>query len=330
MALALSPNRCSWLAWILCAGLATWVIIAPRLDAYKNFLEDSDIYVGDARQQLTPYITEHADQDYASQYYRRVFMPLGVDTLYHALSKFYDVNIASRYVGFALLFTTFIFAGLAAGNLCGRWAGLAAMCYIMSATSVQELTQQGIPRSFAPACMAICIWAASLKNWRLMAACTVISALFYPIIAVISGLWLTINLCLYSGLAWRKKSSPVSLQPFKLLILTAVLSIAALLPAAIHVQDYGKPITRNEIKNYPEADQFGRYQTNNDGVWGQSFLYTLQQNLMYNALVGYRSPFFPSFYIRNVWETPDRLPLLLSAFSVMIMGVCHPLLAKAA
>lgn len=291
------------------------------MGAYEDFLSNRALTTGDARQQIIPYIQAHADEDYISRYYRQAFIPLGIDVLYQSAGRFADVDIFARYTGFALLIATITFSGLAVANLAGRWAALACMCYLLSANTLTEITLHGIPRAFAPACMAACFWAASAKRWRSMAATTVLSALFYPVVSAISGLWLAFNLCLHDSHRWRWQPAMPSRASLALLAATAFSIPIFLLPTVLEGRSYGARITPGMIADFPEAGPEGRYKTPIDGIWGQSLSDILQQPRMYHALVGSGSPLFKTVYIGDWWQPGQCLSLLAAILLITAIGL---------
>lgn len=197
-------------------------------------------------------------KDYTADYYLSLWQPAGYKALYFAWAKFFDPRVLGRMLPMVLWLACLWPVYVCGRQLGGRVNGFATVAiYACSSIFVFRMVG-GMAHSFGFP-LTWCAVAALLSGRPVsLALATVASALFYPIIAPVSGMMLGL-MVMFSGL-W--KTLPRDFFPLRavwwkrLLWLVAPGVITALLmaPMVLPQKGYGPAINvLTERTDYPEA-----------------------------------------------------------------------------
>ncbi|NOR81174.1 MAG: hypothetical protein GQ529_10145, partial [Methyloprofundus sp.] len=192
--------------------------------------------------------------DYVADYYFGL-MPAGYKATYFTVSQFIHPRIFSKILPYVLLFLTLLITTLSSYKLAGAFAGFATLALGLSGSEyILDLTAGGIPRSFKFLPLSIAIYALITKRPYWLAIVTIVSAGFYPPVAIISGATLALYLLFPLKLGGLEASWPINKRIF-IIGITALLSIAILSPNLISLATYGTKINAYnpaQMKIFPE------------------------------------------------------------------------------
>jgi hypothetical protein len=185
-------------------------------------------------------------------------LPLGYRALYTSLAPVFGVIAVERALPFVELALTLFFLAGAAGKLGGRSAILGSIGLVLGSSYFMARMAGGLPRGFVLPLLAAASYFLVLGRARALAVTTVISAGFYPVASVLSGISLA-GLLLLPGVD-RGSATVWSLRRRVLVLLGTALGVALLvLPTLIAMRAYGEALTPESFARYPEAGEFGRF-----------------------------------------------------------------------
>jgi hypothetical protein len=185
-------------------------------------------------------------------------LPLAYRALYEILVPIAGVIAVERALPFVELAVSLYFVGRASHELGGRAAAFGAIGLTLGSSYFSARMAGGLPRGFALPLLAAGSYFLVSGKARALAVTTVLSAGFYPVASVLSGLSLAALLLIPKldrgdARAWSWKR--------RLLVLGATASGVALLalPTLVAMRDYGPSITPALFSAYPEAGELGRF-----------------------------------------------------------------------
>jgi hypothetical protein len=186
-------------------------------------------------------------------------MPVLYRGLYRLAAVFGGSVTLSKLLPYLLLTVTVWAVGRTAFRLSGRIAAVTAICAVLGHHVYLLRMSGGLPRSFAfPVSALVCSCLVSGNVWML-SLLTIISAGFYPVVSVIAGgclgVWLFV-LPRHSRGEALKWSLP---RRMLTLGLTALGSVAVLLPQSLASRKYGGLISVDRLVEFPEIGPLGRY-----------------------------------------------------------------------
>jgi hypothetical protein len=250
-----------WPTLLVIMGLV--VFFAKPYAIHMSLSANNLWFNDDARQQIWPLVRYSdeaafpAEKDYIADYYLASF-PIGYRGLYAFLSLIADPRPVSKVLPYALLAITALAVGRSARRLRGPPAGWAAVALVLGAHVYLERMAGGLPRSFAFPLLAVAMLALVRSRPLLLAIVTVLAAGFYPAAAVVCGLTLALWLILPASLLGKSASWS---WPRRLLVLgvTAILTVAVVVPLIFSSQKYGGILRPSDGTEYPELSAAGRY-----------------------------------------------------------------------
>ncbi|HYN42326.1 MAG TPA: hypothetical protein VE129_11150 [Thermoanaerobaculia bacterium] len=238
--------------WLAAIGLvAAGSIFLPSLVLHGQRSTDRFLFNDDARQWVVPFFGGAFDGDYPSAYFRAL-IPLGHRALYAGVTAVFDAEPFSKSLPYVLLA---IVCGLVAATtsvLAGRTAAVFSVCLLLSTPAVLSRLIGGAPRAFAFPIVAAAAYGLAGGRPRVIAVATVAGAAFYPPAGLLAGATLAGSFFL------RNTGAPKRAHAL-LLAITALLSVALLLPFMLGQRSYGHPIRPADVAAYPEAGPDGRY-----------------------------------------------------------------------
>jgi hypothetical protein len=262
------PRPAWWRAvagWFAAVAILAWFQGAAVLRSLENTLT-WPFTNGDALQQIFPFFryTEPAvfASDYIAEYYITCFYPVGYWGLYASLAKLgIDPTELSRVLPHVTWLTTVVLLGAAANKLGGKLAALCAMALVLGSSVVLYRTAGGLPRSFGFPILSGTVAALAYGRVGWCAVCVCLGALFYPVVAVISGFSLAGMLLFprFCGLSERSWSLK---RRFGFLTAVAALAALILLPSTFSSSRYGELVRPADVRTFPEAGAGGRYDSN--------------------------------------------------------------------
>ncbi len=204
-------------------------------------LEDPELFPGDP---IVDYYLASLPLAYRARY--ELFVPLA------------GVLAVERALPLLELALSLYFIARAAHELGGRAAAFGALGLALGSSYFAARMAGGLPRGFALPLLAAGAYFAVAGKARALAVTTVLSAGFYPVASVLSGLSLA-GLLLMPKLD-RGSAAGWSLRT-RLLVLAATGFGVALfvLPTMLAMRGYGPSITPELFADYPEAGEHGRF-----------------------------------------------------------------------
>jgi hypothetical protein len=219
---------------------------------------------GDAQQQIVPFFkyfepTASAfSNDYIADYYLACY-PAGYFGLYAGAARLgVDPTLVSRYLPHALWFVAILLLGAAANRLGGKLAAFCAMAFALGSNIYLFRIGGGLPRSFGFPILAATLFSLVAGRAGWCAVCVALGALFYPVAAVISGLSLA-GMVLLADVVGSSARSWSWVRRIGFLTFAAVLAAGLILPSAISSRRFGRLVTEERLREFPEAGPGGRY-----------------------------------------------------------------------
>jgi hypothetical protein len=286
----LTPGRVEVACLALLAALLIWLQGGAVLASLEYTLDPYRLN-GDAQQQIFPffrYLEPNSFRgDYIADYYLSSY-PLGYRVLY-ALPAWLGVDPTrvSRALPHALWLCTALGVGAVAHRLGGKLAAFCAMALVLGSNLYLNRIQGGLPRSFGFPIVALALVGLAYARVGWCVASVLAGALFYPVAGVVSGFSLAALLLLpersgfsVSGWSWRRRISTLGI--------TALLSVALLVPSLLGTGRFGGAVRPRDVPEYPEAGPGGRYSSESRAPF-PGFLPSVPE-VMNQALIGARSP----------------------------------------
>lgn len=243
---------------VLACGLA-WLALhtyLPHIEAGRLGLLS-----GDVRQQIVPlfryFDASVLPDDFASEYYRRAFLPTGFKAFYWLLARGFDPADVSFVLPYLLMIVFTACLGRAAYRVGGAVASTVVMALAGSSRFFFVKMMGGVPHSFAFPIAALVLLGALAERRALLVAATLLGAALYPAVGVVAGAVLLAH-----------QVAPRSLGGFEptAALRSRLLGVAAtalgagviLLPQVLGSLGQG-PLVEPGITEYPEHSLGGRY-----------------------------------------------------------------------
>ena len=216
----------------------------------------------DARQQIFPFFryidVDPVSRDYIADYYLACY-PLGYFGLYASAAKMgLDPTVLSHWLPHGLLLITILGLAAAALKLGGKLGAFCALALALGSDVYLFRMSGGLPRSFGFPILAVALVGFAYARVWWCAACVLLGALFYPVMAVIIGLALACLLLLPTR-AGLGVASWTWVQRVSVLAATGGIAVAMLVPCTVSCSHYGAPIRPSETAEFPEVGPGGRY-----------------------------------------------------------------------
>lgn len=211
---------------------------------FQNYFTD------DARAQIAPFY-ESLKIDYIAQYYRDAFSPPGWRILFDGASTFLDPLHFGNFLGYFLWGVMLLLLGVSAHTLGGIGAVFGVLLLAIPSPIFFDRMMGGLPRAFAFPAIALGIYAALNRKYRLLFWNVPISALFYPV----NGIFLGIFFCFVT---FTRKNISVGARSFLALLVWATLALS-FVPQYLAGKNYGERLTYADVDRFPEVGTHGRF-----------------------------------------------------------------------
>ena len=241
-------------------------IFGPALWNHARLASDPGVFNNDSRAQIPPFFRYEDPNpfrnDYVGDYYLACF-PWGYRGMYTAAALLGGAEALSKALPYVLLLVTVGGISLAAHRVGGLFAGWAAAALCLGSSAFLGPMAGGLPRSFAPPLLACVLAGLAYGRVRLLIACVWLGALFYPVIAVIAGISLT--LFLLDPIPRDRGIAPAwpLRKRISVLIGTGLVALMMQLPVWILSAKYGPVIRPAQGREYPETGPGGRLAAHN-------------------------------------------------------------------
>lgn len=255
---AATPKR--WPGLVVLALLVAYFL--PLYVRHAVFAANPATLNASARQQAWPLMRYYDDQlfhnDAIADYFMASF-PIAFKAVYRTLGALVDPRLLGRILTYVLLGITVWCAGRAARRVRGPAAGWGTAALCLGAAFYLERMTGGLPRAFAIAFLAGAMLALARGRPLLMAGIVVLSAGFYPVVSVVTGLALAVWLLLFPAPA-RGGAEPWNIGKRVLVVtIAAVLSVAMIVPTIDATNEWGPVLTTASAEEYKELSE-GPYQ----------------------------------------------------------------------
>jgi hypothetical protein len=148
----------------------------------------------------------------------------------------------------------------------GWWAALSTLTLCLCSDLFLYNTTGGLARNFSLPLTAILAWGLVTGRIGVIAMVTIISAGFYYVTAVISGISMTLLLLFFPKRLQGNCRKWKWTQKIKILGITGIVCVLIFLPGFLSGKKYGPMITAAQYQTYPEAGLEGRYSPKVQGV----------------------------------------------------------------
>lgn len=246
---------------ILLLILFVIVLLGPLLIKHHQLVHDPWMINDDQRAQIFEFYYENGEWlfkgDYISDFYKRVFYPLGFSMLYSVAGILGDPLIFSKYLQEFLFLLSLLFLFMIGKTQENSLVGI--FCLLMGFVTDFYVNgiAGGLARSFAYPLIASFCWGMLRGNVWIVISMFLLQVLFYPPIALPCSITLAIWL-LFPRLAGLDTGKLRFKSRLFILIAVAILSISFVMPNISNLAKYGEKITRNMRAEYPEAGPQGR------------------------------------------------------------------------
>lgn len=242
--------------------VALWSIYGNVIHHHIQLSENPLVYNDDARIIIFPYFhysDPHLFQhDLISKYFDQE-SPVGFRLLYFLAAKVWDAAAFSKLLPYLLFLAMLVAVAVAVNRIAGKGAAFGALALTLACSVFMDRMAGGLMRAFAFPLVAVAIAALACGRVWWLAAMVVVAAGFYPVIAVVAGLSLA-GLLLLMPARDRGQAQDWSLRR-RMIFLAATATTAALVlaPMALQLRHWGKPITPDMYRAFPEAGPGGRF-----------------------------------------------------------------------
>jgi len=245
---------------VLSLGVLFW----PGIRHHWNVTQDPYFSPFDAAQYIPAFFkfdpTDPIPTTYIKEYYLNAVCP----PLYKWLTKVGAQRFDVRHFQLGMMYLAYAVFISVMGRIGWRLGG-AALCFAMVAITVTAWIFIGLgfiggaPRMYAYPLISLILYSLIFDRPNLLAFVVVLSALLYPIIALIGGFCLA-GWLLLKPLSRRGVVSGWGLsRRLSTLGLAGILAISALVPMMLHALPYGRRLVDADITTYPEAGPDGNY-----------------------------------------------------------------------
>ncbi|RMG44358.1 MAG: hypothetical protein D6719_02025 [Candidatus Dadabacteria bacterium] len=226
------------------------------------------VFTDDVSQQIWPFygyrLNRYIADDYIARYYLACF-PFGYKLLYIASAFIFDPVSLSKALPYLLLIITAVFVALSVYKYTDFLSALFSVALLLSASIFMERMAGGLPRAFAFPLSAFLLYAViSDKRFTLLCAVTLLAALFYPPIAVLSGTLIAVLAVLPQSFI---KHEIKLASRIRYVFFTGILTVTFLMPVYLGASAYGPTIKSSDTTNYPELGPGGRYGPEDRPPW---------------------------------------------------------------
>lgn len=262
------PKR--WPGLVVLALMIAYFL--PLYVRHAVFAANPSTLNASARQQFWPLMRYYDDQlfhnDVIADYFVASF-PVGFKAVYATIGSMVDPRFLGRVLTYLLLGITVWAAARAARRIRGPAAGWAAAALCLGASLYLERMTGGLPRAFAFPLLAIAMLALARGKPILMTAVVILSAGFYPVVSVVTGLCLAVWLLAFPA-AMRGNAEHWGF-PRRLIVtvIAAAGAIGMVVPTLMATAEWGPVLGGGSRTEYPEMTQ-GPYQVEDrtTGVFG--------------------------------------------------------------
>lgn len=281
-------------------------------EIYSN-VTNHYIYNDDARQQIAPFLSleknNTSSDNYIQNYYISTISPLGINYLYKFSALLSKTEIVSKIIPYVLYFVVLLslfYSSLKLGNI---FTAISTILLVLSSELFLSKMVGGIARSFAYPIISLSILFLIFDRIYFLAILVVISALFYPVTSVISGLSLFIYLVVFKNKTASFSSKWSYKKRFTLLSVTAILTIIAISPQFYNSTKYGTRVTKSHFLEYPESGVGGRY--NSESI-------SYEANIFYDTILTAYRTLYNVFHYKEPLLEGFLLVTVIIALSIMI------------
>jgi len=249
------------LPWLVVVA-ALWLVYGATIYEHIHLSSNPLVFNDDARIIIYPYF-HYSDpalfrHDAISHYFDQED-PIGFRLLYYLAAKLWDAASFSKLLPYLLFAVILVSVAIAVNRVAGKGAAFGALALTLACSIFMERMAGGLMRAFAFPMIAVAIAALSCGRVWWLAAMVVVAAAFYPVIAVIAGFSLA-GLLLMMPAKDRGQARDWSLRRrMVVLAATAIAAALVLAPMALALRHWGKPITPDTYREYPEAGPGGRF-----------------------------------------------------------------------
>jgi hypothetical protein len=304
--------------------LALGILFSDAGVKHFHYAQSPYLFNDDSRMWIPPFYKYQADgpqgEDYISDYFLRALNPTGYQTLYILVAKLWNPDSFSKLLPYLEWLILAACLGLIAWKLGGPAMCFCTLALILSTPVFLERMIGGLPRSFGYPLLSMALAAFFFGRVYFLATITLLGAAFYPVVSVISGIWLALLLMpavtKIQGevVAWSLK------KRFIVIICTAGLSAVLALPLLFASVEYGGRISPSENQSFPEAGVGGRY-GKGDRPPFNGFLAESQLQIV-KTLLGSGAPFIERMSLRLTKKDHGFSLALNIAIAVAVLTIC--------
>ena len=237
----------------------------PLLIERHNLIHDPWIINDDQRAQIFEFYYEDGDRifkgDYIADYYNQAFFPSGFSLLYSVAGFIGDPLVFSKYLQEFLFLVFLIFLFLIGKDHENFLVGM--LCLLFGFLSVHYLGRMagGLPRSFSFPLVAGFCWGLIRGKIWIVIPMFLMQFLFYPPSALPCCITFTVWLLFPQLTGMDTKKFDMKKRLF-ILAFVGIVALVLVLPHIIRSHSYGEKITYQNMHEYPEIGQNGRYRDN--------------------------------------------------------------------
>ncbi|MEZ5692067.1 MAG: hypothetical protein R3D71_10455 [Rickettsiales bacterium] len=223
--------------------------ISSLFDPYLIHFEQCELFI--QHRFLDPELFRN---DYFLEYKSRFSGMIGYNWLNRVLVGYFDIYIIHKVIPIVLLAVTILAMGIAAWKLGGWYAAWTTSVLVLIHPIFSYQITSAIPHMFAYPFTACFLAALVYGRVYMMGVIVVLSALFYPITAVVAGPTMAFYLLITNQKSRGEGKNWSLSKRFILLLIVAAIPIWVVLSSLGKVDGYGeyiKPFTQTDI--YPEV-----------------------------------------------------------------------------
>ncbi len=295
------------------------VVYGPSLAGHMENARSQYMLNDDARPQIPPFYHFEKDSksepDYMDQYYLDIAYPMIYKNMMMRWANLYSPVILSKALPYINLLIIIVALAFVSWRFGGWATALATGALYLGCDLILDRMTGGLPRGFGYPFLAVALALLVYERIYLLCAATIISAGFYPVASVVSGIMLGAYLFILKAKYRPKTTGWGFVRRGTVLAVTGALTISMLLPQLIAGKEYGERIGPEHLEEYPEAGLGGRVEYR-DMVSNNPFQSLYEYGASSFATRG--EPFVNSINIRNL-SSKVKQEILSIAFFVIIL-----------
>jgi hypothetical protein len=215
------------------------------------------IFADDSRQQISPLLfnAQNLEKDYIMNYHKNVVLAPGIKFIYGLSKLNKNKKLISKIIPY-IIFILFLISIYLCANLLhdNKLAFNSVIFSILSSTFITSM-YGGLNRSFSYFFVALGLYFLLRSKLYYLGILTIVSSLFYPTAALISGT----SLFFLVIFKYYTQSEKFDKKNIILVLFVLIICSIILLPSLQNGNHYGARISQENYNLYPEAGKGGRY-----------------------------------------------------------------------